>query len=141
MHKQTLQEKILSDETYNIIGSCMSVHNELGNGFLEAVFQEALEKEFQLRGIPFVRESELTILYKGQPLQKRYIADFICYNEIIVELKALSSLDPIHEAQVINYLKATNMQIGLLVNFGQSSLQHKRIFNKNFKSRSVRFAI
>jgi len=122
-------EKILSDESYRIIGACMAVHRELGCGFLEAVYQEALEKEFTLRKIPFAREIKINITYKGIALDKSYFADFICYDEIIVELKAISCMDGIHIAQVVNYLKATKLQVGLLVNFGQKSLQQKRILN------------
>jgi len=122
-------EKILSDETYKIIGACMDVHRELGCGFLEAVYQEALEKEFILRKIPFLRESRIIINYKGDVLAKNYYADFICYDEIIIELKAIHSFDSVHVAQVVNYLKAAELPIGLLINFGQKSLQQKRIFN------------
>ncbi len=111
----------------------MTVHRELGSGFLEAIYQEALAKEFALKNIPFIREQELQVLYKGEVLNKRYIADFVCYGEVIVELKALGSLESVHEAQLINYLKATNAKIGLLVNFGESSLQQKRVINKNYQ--------
>ena len=112
----------------------MAVHRELGTGFLEAIYQEALEKEIMFRDIPFVREQALQVRYKGELLDKSYSADFVCYGEIIVELKALSGLESLHEAQLINYLKATNLKIGLLVNFGQSSLQQKRVLNKNYQT-------
>ncbi len=105
----------------------MEVHKELGCGFLESVYQEALEIELTLRNIPFKKEAILPIYYKGKLLKKFYEADFFCYDEIIVELKALTELTSQHEAQVINYLKATNCEIGLLINFGQPSLQHKRL--------------
>ena len=118
-------EKILSDESYRIIDA----YRELGCGFLEAVYQEALEKEFILRKIPFTREIKINITYKGVVLEKSYFADFICYDEIVLELKAISCMDGIHTAQVINYLKATKLQVGLLVNFGQKSLQQKRVLN------------
>lgn len=124
-----MNEIILKDESYNIIGACMAVHRELGCGFLEAVYQEALEEEFKLRNIPYVREPQLAITYKGKLLNKKYQADFICYENIIVELKALSELNPIHQSQLINYLKATNLKLGLLVNFGQRSLESKRVLN------------
>jgi len=113
--------------TYEIIGACMEVHRQLGCGFLEGVYQEALELEFQERGIPYVREKELTIEYKGEILKKKYYADFICYSKVVVELKALSDLAGEHEAQVINYLKASELDVGLLINFGKTSLQHKRL--------------
>lgn len=113
-------------QTYAIIGAAMEVHSQLGCGFLEAVYQEALAKELDLRGIPFKREVELLIGYKGEPLAARYRADFICYDEIIVELKAISSLMPADVAQLINYLKATGCHRGLLLNFGAQSLQFER---------------
>ena len=114
-------------QTYAIIGAAMEVHRVLGTGFLEAVYQEALAKEFGLRGIPFAREVDLVITYKNEPLACRFRADFICYDDIIVELKALSALGGIEEAQVINYLKATGLQRSLLINFGAPSLEYKRI--------------
>ena len=106
------------EECYKIIGAAMKVHRLLGAGFLESVYQEALEIEFQRQGIPFEREKELRISYDGIELQQFYKADFVCYGNIIVELKAVSSLDKVHYAQVINYLKATNNKLGLLINFG-----------------------
>jgi GxxExxY protein len=124
-----MNEIILKDESYNIIGACMAVHRELGCGFLEAVYQETLEEEFKLRSIPYVREQLLTITYKGKLLSKKYQADFICYENIIVELKALSELNTTHQSQLINYLKVTNIKLGLLVNFGRRSLETKRVVN------------
>jgi len=117
----------MTDElTYSIIGAAMEVHRNLGNGFLEAVYQEALEKEFKLRNIPYVREHTIHIRYKGEVLSKYYIADFICYESVIIELKAVSELTKSHEAQLLNYLKATGIKKGLLINFGSTSLQTKR---------------
>jgi GxxExxY protein len=118
---------LYQDETYRIIGAAMETHKVLGCGFLEPVYQEALEKEFVLQSIPFDREAVLPIYYKGQLLQKTYIADFICFDKIIVELKSLSVLSGEHYAQVLNYLKASNYKLGLLINFGKKSLEHKRI--------------
>ena len=120
---------MIKDEvlTAQILNACKDVYNELGRGFLEPVYQEALEKEFQLRNIPYEREKRLTILYKGMPLDKEYIADFFCYGKIIVELKAVTSLSKEHKAQAINYLKAVNQEIGLLVNFGAERLKWERI--------------
>jgi len=123
---------LFKEESYRIIGACIAVHNELGAGFLEAVYQEALEIEFKHRGIPYEREIQLEIFYKNQPLEKKYQADFICYHEIIIELKALSALESAHKAQLINYLKATDIQLGLLVNFGQSSLVSQRVVNNSY---------
>ncbi len=118
---------IYKDEAYKIIGAAMDVHRELGSGFLEAVYQEALAIEFEKRSIPFDQEKKLEITYKGQLLPKYYEADFICYDKIIVETKALEELTGKHEAQVLNYLKATGFKLGLLINFGAESLDYRRL--------------
>lgn len=117
------------DESYNIIGAAMAVHGALGRGFLEAVYQEALSLEFASLGIPFCQQKELDIYYRGTKLNKKYYADFVCYNRIIVELKATDSIASEHEAQLINYLRATNMKLGLLINFGEDSLHFRRFIN------------
>ena len=105
-----------------------AVYNKLGHGFLEAVYQEALEIEFQRRNIPYEREKELKINYDGVELKQTYKADFVCYDKIIVELKAVSALDDAHRSQVYNYLYATGMKLGLLYNFGCSDeLEKERI--------------
>jgi GxxExxY protein len=96
----------------------MEVHNQLGAGFAEAVYQEAMEIELQARGVPFVRQKRLAIVYKGRPLECEYIADLICFDAIIVELKAVRETGSREEAQLINYLKATGLKLGLLINFG-----------------------
>ena len=114
-------------ETFAIIGAAMEGHNQLGHGFLEAVYQEALAREFHARKISFEREVFLEISYKGLPLITRYKADFICFNNIIVELKAQSALTGVDDSQLINYLKATGFQRGLLINFGAPSLQQRRL--------------
>ena len=118
---------IYENESYKIIGAAQEVHKILGPGFLEAVYQEALAFEFSARGIPFESEKELKIKYKDNILKKKYNADFICYEKIIVELKALRQLTSDHEAQVLNYLKATGFKLGLLINFGEKSLKIKRL--------------
>ncbi len=118
---------IYKQEAYKIIGACMTVHNVLGCGFLEAVYAEALEIEFKEHNIPYNREVPLSIEYKGQILNKNYVADFICYNKIIVELKAVNYLESVHESQVLNYLKATGYKLGILINFGAQSLKYKRL--------------
>ncbi len=122
--------------TGKIINACMEVHNELGNGFLEPVYQEALEEEFKIQGIPYVREKLLPVMYKGEQLKKEYYADFVCYDDIIVELKAVSVLSKPHKAQVLNYLNAANKEIGLLINFGETKLKWERL--TKFKSQENR---
>ena len=117
-------------QTYAILGAAMEVHRQLGYGFLEQVYQEALARELDLRSIPFQREVELQVIYKGHALNCSYRADFICYGEILVELKAIGALSGIEEAQVLNYMRVTGHQRALLINFGAPSLQYKRmVFN------------
>jgi len=120
-------EKMRDSQTYAIIGAAMEVHRVLGCGFLEPVYQEALAKEFLLRGIPFRRELELPITYKGDLLAVKYKPDFICYDAVIVELKTLDRLSGREKAQVINYLKATGIERGLLLNFGTARLEYERL--------------
>ena len=115
------------ERTFGIIGAAMEVHKELGCGFLEAVYQEALGKEFIYQRIPFQAQPVIRIAYKGRALDKTYQPDFICYEEIIVEIKAISALSGLEEAQLINYLKATGLHIGLLLNFGSTSLEYRRL--------------
>lgn len=118
---------LLKDECYKIIGCSMKVHNELGCGFLGPVYQEALAYELIKQSIPFVKEKVLDIYYDGMLLNKKYVADFICYDSLIIELKAVDALAPEHMAQVLNYLKATKLRVGLLINFGTTKLQYKRV--------------
>ena len=115
------------DESYKIRGALFAVHNELGCGFLERVYQDALEGEFRLRNIPYEREKAIQIVYKGEPLGEPYRADFVCYGKVIIELKSVSEILDVHRAQIINYLKATKMKLGFLVNFGEESLRIERI--------------
>jgi GxxExxY protein len=124
---ELLNEFYFKNETYQLIGVAMEVHNELGPGFLEAVYQEAFEIELIRQNIPYEREKTLNIYYKNEKLKKEYSADFFCFDQIIVELKALNELNSIHESQLLNYLTVTKTKVGLLINFGQKSLQHKRI--------------
>jgi len=118
---------LYKEECYKIIGACMEVHKELGPGFLEPVYQEALSLEFSDKGITFEKEKEIHIFYKDKLLDKCYKADFLCFDKIIVELKALSELSNNHISQLLNYLKATKLRVGLLVNFGSPSLTYKRL--------------
>jgi GxxExxY protein len=124
-----MQNVIFKAESYKIIGACLEVHNELGSGFAESIYQEALAYELKLRDIPFIKEKQLNVRYKDILLEKYYIADFICFEKIILEIKALSKLLPEHESQVLNYLKATGFKLGLLINFGEKSLVYKRFAN------------
>jgi len=111
---------LYKEESYSIIGACYEVYNELGCGFLEAVYQEALGLELQSRGIPFEEQPKLEIRYKGTLLEKHYEPDFVIHSKIIVELKAVKSLEDSHRAQLFNYMKANNIRLGLLINFGNS---------------------
>ena len=117
----------LKEECYRVIGCAMTVHTELGCGFLEPVYQEALSLELSEKGISFVKEHRLDVNYKGRLLNKKYIADFICFDQLILEIKAMEALVPEHTARVLNYLKATGLKVGLLLNFGTTKLQYKRI--------------
>jgi len=125
-----MEKLVFKEESYKIIGACMEVHKTLGCGFLEQVYQEALAIEFSEQNIPFEREKPLTVTYKDVVLDKTYIADFICFGNIIVETKAVKEICDDHRAQIINYLKATHFKLGLLVNFGEPSLKYERFINE-----------
>jgi GxxExxY protein len=121
--------------TFAIIGAAMEVHRQLGCGFLEAVYQEAFAIELTMRDIPCQREADLPIFYKNRKLNTSYRADFICYETVIVELKALSKMGKVDEAQIINYLKSTGSPVGVLLNFGSASLEYRRFaFSQSAKS-------
>lgn len=122
-----MEQFYYKEESYAIRGAVFAVHKELGCGFLERVYQDALEYEFKERGIPYEREKEIRITYKGKPLSEPYRADFVCYGKIIIELKALAALENVHRSQVINYLKATGMKLGFLINFGEEWANVERI--------------
>ncbi len=124
-----MTEIIFKQESFNIVGACMKVHRELGPGFLEAVYQEALEKEFFKQNIPFQRQPKLSLYYDGEKLKKFYIADFICYNSIILELKIAPFITNGSLLQLNNALKSSNQKLGILINFGSPSLTYKRIIN------------
>lgn len=122
-----MSDLILKDEVYSIIGAAIEVHREFGCGFLEGAYQEAMEMELDDRSIPFDPQRLLPIRYKGRLLKKTYVADLVCFGQIIVELKALERLSGKEEAQVLNYLKATGFRVGLLINFGcDGKLEWKR---------------
>ncbi len=123
-----MSKLILEEESFAILGACFEVHNELGCGFLESVYHQCLEIELASRGVPFRSKSKLRIQYKGQEIEKTYEADFICFDKIILEIKAISELADEHTAQTLNYLNATKLPLGLLINFGHHpKLQHKRL--------------
>ena len=130
---KTEPKLLFKDESYEIIGACFEVYKEKGNGFLEAVYQECLALELMERGVSFIEKPCLRLDYKGRPLKQTYEPDLLCFNEIIVELKAVKLLADEHRAQAINYLKATGKQLGLLINFGHyPQLEHERFVNQAF---------
>ncbi|HCE46622.1 MAG TPA: GxxExxY protein [Lentisphaeria bacterium] len=119
---------VFKEESYKITGACFEVYKEMGCGFLESVYQECLKMELQDQQIPFVEQSELKLFYKERLLKQTYRPDFICYDSIVVELKAVTDLTKEHQAQLFNYLRATNLRLGLLVNFGHyPKLEYERI--------------
>lgn len=124
---------IYKDESYKIIGACMKVHREMGAGFLEAVYEEALELEFVKQGIPFKRQVKLAVHYGGKKLKKYYKADFICFETIILEIKSVKIMPKVFYAQLNNYLTATKKELGILINFGRPSLVYKRVINSHQK--------
>ena len=132
---ETRENVLFPDDCYDIQGIIFDVYKEMGCGFLEAVYQECLENEFAERNIPFQSQVDLLINYKGKPLKQRYKPDFICYEKMIIEIKAVKELAPEHKAQLLNYLKATGLELGLLVNFGSyPKTEIIRIANSNFRA-------
>lgn len=125
--------RIRDEVTYKVIGAAMEVHKNLGCGFTEKVYQDALEKEFQIQRIPYEREVRMRVMYKGENLDSEFIPDFVCYDKMIVELKAVEELTDLHKAQTINYLHVSRMSVALLFNFGAKSLEFQR-FNACNKS-------
>lgn len=121
------KDLIYPQEAYEIIGAAMAVHNAIGRGFTEKVYQEALAIEFQERGIPFQREMEIHAVYKGVTLSATFIPDFICYDKIIVELKAVKELEDAYRAQALNYAKISDMRLSILINFGEQRLVAERL--------------
>jgi GxxExxY protein len=122
---------LFKEDSYRIMGACFEVYKAKGNGFLEAVYQECLAIEFSAQGIPFMEKPRLRLTYKGTPLRQFYEPDFLCFGEIILEVKAVKSLADEHRAQLINYLKATDKQLGLLVNFGHyPRIEHERFLHQ-----------
>ncbi len=126
-----MNEFIHKEKTYSIIGAAMTVHRALGCGFSEKVYQDALEIEFQEQGIPYQREVPIFAEYRGQTLKSEFIPDFLCYDNIIVELKAVKELEDYHRSQAINYARVASCEIALLINFGEKSLCHERYIVKS----------
>lgn len=125
--RSEVSELILKDEVYAVVGAAIEVHRELGPGFLEGVYQEAMQIELRARGVPFEAERPISVGYRGRPLSQNYFADLVCFDQIIVELKAFNRLSGTEQAQVLNYLKATGFKVGLLINFGShGKLEWKR---------------
>lgn len=122
-----MADLVLKEESFRIVGACFEVYNQLGCGFLESVYQEAIEIELTERGIPFVAQPSLQVAYKGKLLKQSYRADLVCFQSILIGLKAVARLADEHRAQTLNYLHATRLPLGLLINFGHpSDLQHER---------------
>jgi GxxExxY protein len=124
---QSMTKLLYADETYKILGACFEVYKRMGCGFLEPVYQECLEIEFNLQEIPFTAQKELILEYRGKRLKQTYKPDFICFEKIVVEIKAVSNLIDEHRAQLLNYLHATGYKVGLLINFGHHpKIEHER---------------
>ncbi len=128
----------LKDETYQILGACFEVYNEMGRGFLESVYQECLEVELTSYGIPFEAQQPIELVFKGQELKRTFAPDLLCFGKVIVELKAVRRLAAEHRAQLINYLRACRLEVGLLVNFGSyPQLEYERIVNQKNRFQSI----
>ena len=134
-----MSEIIYKDESFKIIGACFEVYNHKGFGFTEPVYQECLIHEFGIQGIPFVSQPELPMMYKGQMLEHSFKPDFICFEKIILEIKAVASLTDAHRAQILNYLHATDFELGLLINFGQFPKLFYERFACNRRNNSASF--
>ncbi|WP_456424008.1 GxxExxY protein [Lutibacter sp.] len=124
-----MSKLLYEKESYAIIGTCIKIHKKIGTGFKEAVYTEILQKELEKRNIPFEKDKKLQLYYDGVALSKHCTADFVCYNKIIIQVKSVNSIKEEAIHQTVNYLKATNFKLGLLINFGESSLKWKRLIN------------
>lgn len=122
-----MSQILYKNESYFVVGLCMDIHNELGRGFSEAVYSDALEIELESNGVPFLKEVKFDIIYKGKTLKHHYFADFIIDDKIILELKAVEKISSSHIKQTMNYLAAPQMKLGLIVNFGEDQLTYKRV--------------
>lgn len=122
-----MSELLYKDESYTIVGKCMEIHRLLGFGFKEAVYKDALELEFQAAGIDYQREKRFEVLYKGVVLRHHYIADFVVFDSIILEIKATAAIHDVFTFQTVNYLKASGLRLGIIINFGEKSLRSQRV--------------
>lgn len=122
-----LDNLLMREEVFTIVGAAMEVHSVLGCGFLESVYQEALALELRNRDVLFLKQERIEVFYKGRTLEKYFVVDFLCFGEIVVEIKALASISSEHEAQLLNYLKVSNHKVGILINFGAEKLEFKRM--------------
>jgi len=120
---------LFEEESYKILGVCIAVHKKMGSGFQKEVYEEVIQREFVKNDIPFEKKKKLSLYYEGNPLQKYFIADFVCFDKIIFDLRSENFIHNNSKQQVVNYLKATNFQLGLLINFGEPSLKWKRLIN------------
>jgi GxxExxY protein len=140
--EKRMAELILKEKTYKIIGACFEVYNQTGFGFTEPIYQECLAHELSIQKIPYVAQAVIPMSYKGLPLTKHFVADFICFDRIIVEIKSASSITDAHRAQLLNYMHATNYELGLLVNFGQyPKLQYERLICNRRNSTASRYEV
>ncbi|HPN84025.1 MAG TPA: GxxExxY protein [Victivallales bacterium] len=136
-----MSELIFKNESFKIIGACFEVYKDKGHGFLEAVYQECLAIEFKDSGIPFIEQPEMNLEYKGKKLKHHYVPDFLCFDKIILELEAVKDISDEHRAQIINYLKSSNLQLGLLVNFGHyPKLEYERFVNQKGTTKGAKYA-
>lgn len=124
-----MSKLLFEEETFKVIGACINVHKKLGNGFSEAVYQQAIEKEFLQANIPFEQQKEVPIYYNGEPLNEFFTVDFLCYNNVLLDIKSVLSIQEHMTQQVLNYLKSSHIEIGMLINFGEQSLKWKRLVN------------
>jgi GxxExxY protein len=124
-----MEDIVYRDESYKIIGVCFEVYNKLGKGFLEVVYKDALQYEFGLKKIPYVREKEYDIVYKDTILRHKYYADFVLYDKIILEIKSRNEISNSDKKQTLNYLSVSNLKLGIIINFGENSLNYKRVLS------------
>lgn len=121
-----MSKLLFAEKTFKVIGACIKVHKKLGNGFAESVYQQALEKEFLHANIPFEKQKQLPIYYDGELLDEFFIADFVCFEQVLLEIKAVPAIQDPMKQQVLNYVKSSTLEVGMLINFGEQSLQWKR---------------